>query len=203
MRAMGRAAVAATTVGAVCALAACGPAPWLAETPTPSPSVTQSPTPTPTPEPVRNDLEEGTTSRDLTAGAVTASVTYWSDLSMDQWTAGAVKPVSLSMATTVSPDDGQKVYLQRASMIVVPASGSETFPALDEQADEATVAPGYLVLSPYSYSYTFSIGAVPDEATSVTVQLRYDFLVQTTPTSEEYAKQSTTDTLTVAIVAGD
>ncbi|MDF2492983.1 MAG: hypothetical protein K0Q58_1561, partial [Microbacterium sp.] len=56
--------------------------------------------------------------------------------------------------------------------------------------------------SPYSYSQTFNVGEVPAEATFVTVQFTYDYLVQTTPTSSEYAKQTASDTLTVAISGG-
>ncbi len=42
---------------------------------------------------------------------------------------------------------------------------------------------------------------VPVEATYVTIQFDYDFLVQTTPTSTEFAKQTASDTLTIAIAA--
>ena len=61
---------------------------------------------------------------------------------------------------------------------------------------------GYLVLDPYSYSQTFNIGEVPADATFVTVQFAFDFLVQTTPTSNEFAKQTASDTLTIAIAGG-
>lgn len=121
---------------------------------------------------------------------------------MDRWAAAALKPVSLSMSVTVTPDDGQKVFLQKATMVAVPGNASTTFSALPGQVDQATVAPGYLVLSPYSYSQTFTVGEVPAEATFVTVQFAYDFLVQTTPTSSEYAKQTASDTVTVAIAGG-
>ena len=106
------------------------------------------------------------------------------------------------MVATVTPDDGQKVYLQKATMTAVPANATQTFDALAPQIDQATVAPGYLTLAPYSCSQTFNVGAVPAEATYVTLQLQYDFLVQTTPTSTEYAKQSASDTLTVALSGG-
>ena len=55
------------------------------------------------------------------------------------------------------------------------------------------------MLDPYSYSNAFNIGAVPAAATSVSVQFVYDFLVQTTPTSSEYAKQTASDSLVIAI----
>ena len=71
------------------------------------------------PTPVPNDLSGGATERELAAGAVSAQIDYWSTLSMDRWTAEALKPVNLSMTTTVTPDDGQKVYLQRAVMVAV------------------------------------------------------------------------------------
>lgn len=178
----------------VSALAGCGPAPW-----DPAGGSTPTATSTAVPTPVPNDLSGGATQRQLTAGAVSATVDYWSTLSMDQWTAEAVKPVSISLITTVQPDDGQKVYLQRASMTAVPSTPTGALEALAPQVDASTVSPGYLVLDPYSYSQTFNVGPVPPEATFVTLQFSYDFLVQTTPTSSEYAKQTATDTITVAL----
>lgn len=175
-------------------LAGCGAPPWSGG-PTGSPSSSASAVPTP----VANDLSTGSTQRALTAGAVAATVDYWSDLSMDQWTASAFKPVTLSMITTVTPNDGQRVYLQKATMIAVPGNGAGSMSPLAAQVDQATTAPGYLVLDPYSYSQVFTVGAVPEDATFVTLQFQYDFLVQTTPTSSEYAKQTATDSLTVAI----
>ncbi|MCP2638084.1 hypothetical protein K0817_016140 [Microbacterium sp. HD4P20] len=188
------AGIAALSALAASVLAGCGPAPWQMDA-----APTSSSTGTAVPTPVPNDLSGGATQRELVAGAVSAAVDYWSTLSMDRWTAEAIKPVSLSMLTTVQPDDGQKVYLQRASMTAVPSAGSQTLAALEPQTDAATVSPGYLVLSPYSYSQTFNVGPVPDDATLVTLHFTYDFLVQTTPTSSEYAKQTATDTLTVAL----
>lgn len=177
----------------VVSLVGCGAAPWDVEE-EPEPNETEVVTP-----PVPNDLSSGSTERELVAGSVTSVVNYWSTLSMDRWTAGAVKPVNLSMVTTVTPDDGQKVYLQSASMLAVPANASETFAPLEAQQDNAAVTPGYLVLDPYSYSQSFNVGPVPEEATYVTLQFTFDYLVQTTPKSSEYAKQTATDTVTVAI----
>ncbi|KAA9153590.1 hypothetical protein F6B41_00445 [Microbacterium lushaniae] len=180
-------------------LTACGPAPWAGG----AAGTSAPPSPTRTaavvPQPVPNDLSSGSTERSLQAGAVAAAANYWSTLSMDQWTPAALKPISLSMTTTVTPDDGKQVGLQRVSMIAVPANPTETFPPLAAQVDQSTQTAGYPVLAPYSYSQTFNIGEVPQAATHVTLQFTYEFLVQTTPTSAEYAKQTTTDTLRVAI----
>lgn len=198
MRTVRLAAVAVVLSSAV-ALSGCGPAPWASESPSASaPAVSSSPPPVVAP-PVENDLSSGSTQRDLTAGAVSVAVNYWSELRMDRWTPTAVKPVSLSLVTTVTPNDGQKVYLQKATMLAIPANADETFPALDPQVDQASVKNGYLVLKPYSYSQTFNVGQVPENATYVTLQFTYDFLVQTKPRADEYAKQTATDTVTVAI----
>jgi hypothetical protein len=192
----------AVAVSALLGLTGCGAPPWAqggAQAPDQSPAATA--TATTAPQPVRNDLSSGSTQRSLTAGSVAATVNYWSTLSMDRWTATALKPVNLSMETTVTPNDGQKVYLQRATMTAVPGNASQSFAALAPQSDQ-TDAPGYLVLSPYSYSQTFNVGEVPAEATFVTLQFTFEFLVQTTPTSNEFAKQTASDSLTVAIAGG-
>ncbi|WP_245233112.1 hypothetical protein [Microbacterium sp. dk485] len=198
-----RAAVgAAFVLTGVLSLTACGPAPWAGG----AGGTSAPPSPTRTaavgPQPVPNDLSSGSTERALQAGAVAAAVNYWSTLSMDQWTPTALKPVSLSLTTTVTPDDGQQVGLQRVSMIAVPANPTETFAPLEAQLDQSNQTAGYPVLAPYSYSQTFNIGEVPAAATHVTLQFTYEFLVQTTPTSAEYAKQTTTDAVRVAIAGG-
>ena len=121
------------------ALAGCGPAPWEygdGGDATPTPTRTSA---SPAPAPVPNDLSSGSTQRELVAGAVTATVDYWSTLSMDLWTAEAVKPVSISMVTEVTPDDGQKVYLQSASMVAVALDADGvTIDALDPPSRPAT-----------------------------------------------------------------
>jgi len=183
------------------AVAGCGVPPWAQGGSAESTSPTPSQVFTPAPQPVANDLSSGSTQKTVTAGAVSATINYWSTLSMEKWTPTALKPVSLSMVTTVTPDDGQKVYLQRATMTAVPGNETQSFAPLAAQTDQSN-APGYLVLSPYSYSQTFNVGEVPAEATFVTLQFTYEYLVQATPTSEEYAKQTASDTLTVAIAGG-
>lgn len=199
-----RAALGAIGLAAVFVMTGCGAPPWAQGGPAAEPQASSTPTQSsaPAPQPVPNDLSSGSTERPLQAGAVAATVKYWSTLSMDRWTATALKPVDISMVTTITPNDGQKVYLQRATMTAVPGNSSQSFAPLAAQTDQSSVAPGYLVLDPYSYSQTFNIGEVPADATFVTVQFAFDFLVQTTPTSNEFAKQTASDTLTIAIAGG-
>jgi hypothetical protein len=191
---------ATAAVVALALLSGCGPAPWNTggggNESSPSPTATKR---TPAPTPVSNDLSSGSTERTVTAGAVTATINYWSTLSMDRWTASALKPINLSMTTTVTPDDGKKVFLQRATMIAVPGNATTSFEPLAPQVDPAPSAPGYAVLSPQSYSQLFNVGDLPAEATFVTLQFAYEFQMQTAPGSGEYAKQTASDTIVVAV----
>jgi len=194
-----RTALSAIGAGAMLlALAGCGAPPWAQGGGSTAPAPVPSASVVPVPAPVPNDLSSGSTEKSVTAGAIAATVNYWSTLPMDRWSPTALKPVSISMVTTVTPDDGQKVYLQRATMTAVPGNATQSFSPLAPQTDQAN-PPGYLVLSPYSYSQTFNVGEVPAEATFVTLQFTYEFLLQTTPTSSEFAKQTASETITVAI----
>lgn len=181
------------------ALAGCSEAPWALQ-PDQSASATPRPSATATAaQPVPNDLSTGSTKRTLESGPLDLSIDYWSDLLMDKWTAGALKPVSMNLLADVTPNDGKDVFVERATMVATPMNGNTALPSLDPQVDDASVTPGYLALDPYSYSQTFTVGAVPDEATHVVLLFTYDMLVQTTPKSKQYAKYTATDTLTVAI----
>ena len=190
-----RTALTSAFLVAALAVSGCSTPPWA----TPSASPSASASSTEIPQPVPNDLSSGSTERSLTTGPLTISIDYWSTLTMDKWTADALKPMSLSMITQITPNDGQKVYLQRATMIATPMSATETFDTLSAQVDSATTSPGYLVLDPYSYSQSFTVGPTPKGATYVSLEFTYEFLVQATPTSSDYAKQTATDTITVAI----
>jgi len=201
--------------GMLFALTACGTAPWddpettgstAAADATPTDAATATPTAEPEPAPVetiqviQNDLAAGNAQRTLTAGAASLGVTYWSTLSMDQWVSGASKPLSLSISGSLVPDDGQGLYLSRVSLSAdVKDADGNALPSPAVVTDDASVEPGYAITAPYSYNQTFVVPPVDDRAASVTFTLTYEVLIQTTPTSEDYAKQSAVDTLTVAI----
>jgi len=187
----------ATSIAVAVALSGCSTPPWEV------PGAVGSPTPTPTAtkeiETIINELATGSTEHQLTAGNIGLTVTYYSDLTMDKWTAAANKPLSFSMTANLSNDEGQKVYLSQVSMVVAVSGPDGALPAPDAISDRATINPGYLVKAPYSYSQTFVLPAIDPAATSVTLSLKYELLLQTTPTSSEFAKQTAADSLTIAI----
>jgi hypothetical protein len=199
-------AVAGAALGTalIAALSGCGTAPWAVGTTSgPSATKTSTATATPTPKPtidsVINELASGSAQHQLVAGDAAITANYWSTLSMDQWTAEATKPVSFSLIAALGTDEGQGVFLSRVSLDVTVAGATGPLEAPATFSDQATVPPGYVVKSPYSYSQTFKLPAVDPAATSVTLSFTYELLIQTTPTSAAYAKQTATDQITIAI----
>ena len=185
----------------VVSLGACSALPWTSSS-EPLSTTSASPTPVKTPGKVAtivNELAGGTTIHEVTAGNIGLKVNYYSQLNMNQWTYSANKPVSLSMSASAPVPKKQKIYLASLTMdtTVTGPKGSLTAPA--QVSDQATVSPGYLIKSPYTYSQTFILPAVDKDATSVTLTFTYELLLQSTPQSHTYAKQTAVDTLTIAI----
>ena len=175
-------------------LGGCGTAPFLIDaTPTPT---TTSPGEITT---IENDLANGSAQRTLAAGNISLAVNYWSDLAMDQWTAGANKPLNLSLIATLAGDEGQRVYLSKVAVVAAVTGPDGALAAPASLVDQANVSPGYQVKSPYSYSQSFVLPPLDPAATSISLAITYELLLQTTPTSAEYAKQTATDLLTIAI----
>ncbi|CAD6006782.1 hypothetical protein [Agreia sp. COWG] len=195
-------ATAALGAALVLSLSGCGTAPWAAGTGT-STSATPTKTGTPTPQAtitsVVNELATGSAQHQLVAGDAALTANYWSTLSMDQWTASANKPISFSLIGALGTDQGQGVYLSRVSVVVAVSGPTGSLDALAPLSDQASVSPGYDIKSPYSYSQTFILPAIDPAATSVTLSFTYELLIQTTPTSSTYAKQTASDQLTIAI----
>ena len=193
-RIAGAALAAAITV----ALSACGAAPWDQAASTANPTATPKPTSGEITT-VVNELATGSTKHVLTAGSIGLSVDYFSTLSMDQWTADANKPLSISMVADITGDEGQAVYLSNMTVLVAVYGPDGKLESPAQLSDRSTVTPGYLVKNPYSYSQTFILPAVDPDATYVQLSLTYELLLQSTPTSSSYAKQTASDTLTIAI----
>jgi hypothetical protein len=185
---------------ALLTLTSCGTPPWADPSVAPSASHQASTTtPKATIVPIVNDLASGSAKRTLTAGDITLTVTYWSDLSMKKWTAAANKPLSISATATLGTDQGQSVYLSKLTITPAVSNGSKALPSPDPLSDPASVSPGYLVKSPYSYSQTFTLPPLDSHATSIALTIDYELLLQSTPTSAAYAKQAVSDHLTIAI----
>ncbi len=154
----------------------------------------------PAPTAVVNDLAAGSLARTVVAGDAALAVNYWSALTMDHWTAGAKKTLSLALSATLGTDTGQQVYLSTLTVDYVVNGPDGVIAGGPAQfVDRAVVVPGYLVKVPYSYSQNLVVSTLDPAATSVDVTLAYEILVQAAPASSDYAKQTATDTLKIAI----
>lgn len=196
IRPLRAAALLAASAALAVGLAACGTPPWE------QPGAAGGTTPTPTPSrivPVHNDLQTGSTKRSLKAGDITLDVDYYSTLDIGQWYSDADKPLSFSATASLGSDQGQSVYLSRVTISTTVQGPKGALAAPPQISDQASVSPGYFVKAPYSYGETFVIPPVDKSATSVTFSIVYELLLQTTPTSDTYSKQTASDTLTVAL----
>jgi len=198
-----------TTFGAVAlgltaaiALSGCGTPPW-AQDGAVEPSVTPTPTMTAPAEVVTviNELANGSATHQVTAGNIVLDIVYYSELGMDKWTADATKPLSISLsADLASGDKGQRIYLSQVNVAsTVTAADGSTLPAPPASNDASKLTPGYFIKDPQSYGQTVLLPALDPAATAITLSITYELLLQTTPTSKDYAKQTANDTLTIAI----
>jgi hypothetical protein len=94
----------------------------------------------------------------------------------------------------------QKIYLSRvtADLDVSDATGHLDSP--EPLVDKADITPGFLVTTPSSYTQVFVLPSLPDEATKLTIDFRYEMLVlerQSTP--RDYSKRTATDTLVISL----
>lgn len=188
-----------TAAGAAAAallLTACSTPPWLEQSATaPSAAPTADAT---TITVVENDLAAGSLTRELQAGGVVVDVDYWSDVDLADWTADALKPLSISLSAA-APTAGVDVVLARTTVTTAVSGDDGALAAPAAFEDVADVDPGYTVTAPFSYGQTFVVPAVDAGATSIRFSLTYEFLVQTTPGSGDWTKQTAVDTITVPV----
>ncbi|HEV7950794.1 MAG TPA: hypothetical protein VGP24_13595 [Glaciihabitans sp.] len=150
---------------------------------------------------IENDLANGSTQHTVSAGNIALAIDYYSTLPMDQWTADANKPLTINVSGTLTGDDGQKMYLTKTSVLAQVTGPTGTLPAPEPIADVSTLGVGYPMKAPNTYTQIFVLPALDPAATSIVLSLTYELLLETTPTSGEYARQTASDTLTIAIAA--
>ncbi len=176
------------------------PAGSSASVPAPPPtSATPSATPAePNPAP-RNDLENGTVKRNFRVSTLAVSVDYSSPLPVRQWVPGVTKPLNVSLSAFANSSRQQKIYLTRVRAAIGVSDGSGPLDAPDALTDSANISPGFIVTFPYAYGQVFSIPAVDEGATTLTIDFTYEFLLQVAPNSKDYAKQTGRDSLTISL----
>jgi hypothetical protein len=165
----------------------------------------ERPSTPPADKPLPNDLKKGRVTRTLKAGAVRATVKYSLQNRVERWAPGVAQPLKVSMtaiqpSTTgyVAPGD-RKIYLSRVTAYLDVSDTTGHLDSPNPLIDKADVNPGFLVTSPSSYSQVFVLPALPDEATTLTIDFRYEMLVlQPESSPRDFSKRTVTDTVVIS-----
>jgi hypothetical protein len=93
----------------------------------------------------------------------------------------------------------QKIYLSKVTAFLDVSDATGHLDSPDPLVDTADITPGFLVTSPSTYSQVFVLPSLPDEATSLTIDFRYEMLVlQSQSTPRDFSKRTVTDTLVIS-----
>jgi hypothetical protein len=93
----------------------------------------------------------------------------------------------------------RKIYLSRVSAYLDVSDTTGHLDSPDPLVDKADITPGFLVTSPSSYTQVFVLPSLPDEATRLIIEFRYEMLVmQSASTPRDFSKRTVTDTLVIS-----
>jgi len=211
-----RAGVVLLTAGALsaCQLPDVSMSPPMSEsTPAATPRATASPTATATPTadaaevdaaaaeaaaleaaatPVRppGELDVGSTTHVVPAGDRDLVVDWWTDQTAVDWTAGDPKTLQLSAHLEGGSDDEVLVLVTRFAAVL---DDGVTRTQVDEDLGE------FVISAPYTYGTVLTLPPSDSAATSLSVSLQFDLLVETEPGSERYFRQTVMDTLVLPL----
>jgi hypothetical protein len=161
---------------------------------------TEEPSTPSTGKPSQNDLKTGHLTRRLEAGNVSVAVEYSLQNRIQRWSPGVAQPLTVSMTS----DSGQvvtnrKIYLSRVTGDLEVSDATGHLDSPDALIDRADISPGFLLTSPSSYTMVFLLPSLPDEATSLTIDFRYEILVlQPRSSPRDFAKRTLIDTVVIS-----
>jgi hypothetical protein len=148
-------------------------------------------------KPSQNDLRTGHLTRSLKAGDVKLTVEYSLRNRVERWAPGVDQPLTVSMTT--DSQSRQKIYLSRVTADLEVSDVTGHLDSPDAVVDKADLSPGFLVTFPSSYTEVFLLPSLPDEATRLTIDFRYELLfLQPRSNPRDFAKQTATDTLVIS-----
>jgi hypothetical protein len=153
-------------------------------------------------------MKKGRVTRSLKAGGgVKVTVKYSLRNRVQRWSPGVGQPLEVSMEAIHQQRIGQystptdrKIYLSRVTAYLGVSDATGQLDSPDPLLDKADVKPGFFVTSPSSYTQVFVLPSMPDEATKLTIDFRYELLVlQSQSTTRDFSKQTATDTLVISM----
>jgi hypothetical protein len=145
--------------------------------------------------PVRpaGDLDSGSLTRTLAAGDRTVVVDYWTTGQAPTWTPGDDKTVQL--ATHVEGGDTDTEVL--VTRFAATTDDGTTRVLAAEDRGEFSLTP------PFSYTTALTLPEAAPTATSMTLTVQFDLLVETEPGSSRYFRQTVLDTVELPLLQED
>jgi hypothetical protein len=165
---------------------------------TSSPSASAKPAPSATGTaqaaklPVRasGPLDTGTVTHRLNQGNFTVQLTYWTSDNAKLYTAESVKTINVA-AHIEDADSTHRVTV--STFQVVQDDGAK-------RAVVTTDSGKFDVTPPYPYNTVVTVPAATAGAAKLTLTVRLDLLVETTPKSNSYYRSTALDTLTLPLL---
>lgn len=155
-------------------------------------AATVTPAPT-TPQRPAGELDAGSVTHVLAAGNLQLVVDWWTTEQAATWTAADEKTIQLSAHLEGGDTDGDvEVLVTRFSAVL---DDGTTRTSITDDSGEFAIQP------PFTYGTALSLPATPADATSVTVDVQFDLLVETEPDSQRYFRQTVLDSLVLPLVA--
>ncbi|MGY1741903.1 MULTISPECIES: hypothetical protein [unclassified Blastococcus] len=147
--------------------------------------------------PVRpvGDLDTGSLTRVLAAGAQDVVIDYWTAQQATQWTADGEKTIQLS--AHIEGGDGDEDTEVLVTRFAVTADDGTARSVVVEDRGEFAIMP------PFSYSTAFTVLPSAPTADAVTLYVQFDLLVETEPGSQRYYRQTVLDTLELPLLQED
>ncbi|WP_369253005.1 hypothetical protein [Geodermatophilus amargosae] len=152
----------------------------------------ESPAPTGATRPA-GDLDSGSLTSTLAAGDRTVVIDYWTADRATTWTAADDKTIQLA-AHVEGGDADTEVLVTRFAATT--DDGTARVLAAEDRGE-------FALTPPFSYTTALSLPGTASTATSLTVSVQFDLLVETEPGSERYFRQTVLDALELPLLQED
>jgi hypothetical protein len=139
----------------------------------------------------RGDLYRGSLTHKLAAGDRTLVIDYWTDADPSKLSATAPTTVKLSAHL----EDGDTEHTVKVSRFLASEDDGTTASTLSDDRGEFVITP------PYSYGTALTVQPADRSATTVTLSIQFDLLVETVPGSGAFFRQTVLDSVRIALPA--
>ncbi|MEI4273280.1 hypothetical protein TEK04_16275 [Klenkia sp. LSe6-5] len=145
-----------------------------------------------TPDRPAGELDAGSVTHVLPAGDRQLVVDWWTTETATAWTATDPKTVQLSAHLEGGdPDAGIEVLVTRFSAVL--DDGTTRADVVDDSGE-------FALQPPFTYGTVLSLPPSGATATSVTLAVQFDLLVETEPGSQRYFRQTVLDSLVLPVL---